>query len=193
MARFPKIWFLRHGQTEWNAEHRIQGQLESDLTDLGRAQAQSQAALIAPILAAHQPPCLVSPLRRAQDTAKIALQGYPFVTEPKLMEVQAGLFQGQTLDEIAQSHPDIRTAAPQALDLFCAAPEGEGFDAFYDRVHAVLSALECPTVIVAHGLLGQLLRGIICGLDRADMAALPNEQGCIYVLENGQETLMRAK
>ena len=63
MRDFPKIWFLRHGQTEWNAEQRVQGQLESDLTELGIAHAHRQAELMAPILRDQRPPCLVSPLR----------------------------------------------------------------------------------------------------------------------------------
>eukprot|EP00581_Thalassiosira_minuscula_P035615 CAMPEP_0184474274 /NCGR_PEP_ID=MMETSP0740-20130409/133117_1 /TAXON_ID=385413 /ORGANISM="Thalassiosira miniscula, Strain CCMP1093" /LENGTH=54 /DNA_ID=CAMNT_0026851443 /DNA_START=161 /DNA_END=322 /DNA_ORIENTATION=- len=48
--QFPKIWLLRHGQTEWNAEHRIQGQLESPLTPLGIEHARRQAGLMAPVL-----------------------------------------------------------------------------------------------------------------------------------------------
>ena len=191
MADFPKLWFLRHGQTFWNAEHRVQGQLESDLTPLGKQHAQAQAAIVAPILEAETPPCLVSPLRRAQQTAQIALGGYSYVTDPLLAEAQAGAFEGHTLDEIAQSHPEIFAACPHNLDLFCAAPGGEGFASFFARVEATLGALEGPTVLVAHGLWGQVLRGIICGLDRSEMAALPNEQGCVYVLENGTETVLR--
>lgn len=187
----PKIWFLRHGQTVWNAEHRVQGRMESDLTELGRRHAAQQAEIMMPILRDHRPPVLVSPLRRAQQTAAIALGDYKITTEPRLAEAHAGLFQGKTLDEIAVQYPEIRAANPLALDLFCAAPECEGFDAFHARTADLLAALEAPTVLVGHGLWGQVLRGIICGLKRADMAALPNEQGCVYELENGSETVLR--
>ena len=192
MADFPKIWFLRHGQTVWNAVHRVQGQKESELTELGIRQAQAQAGLLAPILKAEAPPCLVSPLGRAQQTAQIALGGYPYVTDPLLAEAQAGAFEGLTLDEIAEAYPVISAACPQILDLFCEAPGGEGFDTFAGRVRKTLDQLEVPTVIVAHGLWGQILRGIVCGLDRSEMARLPNEQGCVYVLENGAEAVLRA-
>lgn len=171
----------------------MQGRLESDLTDLGRSHAAQQARIIQPVLKAHQPPVLVSPLRRAQQTAGIALAGYPYVTEDKMAEADAGVFQGRTLDEIAHSHPQIRAANPQALDLFCAAPEGEGFDSFQARVVALLATLEGPTVLIGHGLWGQVLRGLICGLSRAEMAALPNEQGCVYLLEGGSEEVLRAE
>ncbi|MFC6760043.1 phosphoglycerate mutase family protein [Sulfitobacter porphyrae] len=51
MTTYPKIWFLRHGQTEWNKVSRLQGQLDSPLTDQGLAEARRQAALMPPILA----------------------------------------------------------------------------------------------------------------------------------------------
>ncbi|ABF63589.1 Phosphoglycerate mutase [Ruegeria sp. TM1040] len=191
MKDFPKIWFLRHGQTEWNAERRVQGQLESDLTELGITHAHRQAELMTPILQAHQPPCFVSPLRRAQHTARIALSGRGYETEPALAEVHAGRFQGLTIDEIAAQFPQVDAQAMTHLDLFCAAPEGEGYASLHDRVLALLRRLEQPTVLVAHGLLGQVVRGLICGLERDEMAALPNEQGCVYVLEQGQETVLR--
>ncbi|OIQ33664.1 MAG: phosphoglycerate mutase [Alphaproteobacteria bacterium MedPE-SWcel] len=191
MRDFPKIWFLRHGETAWNAEGRVQGQLESDLTDRGVAHAHRQADLLAPILAAQAPPCLVSPLRRAQHTAGIALRGQAFVTEPRLAEVQAGRFQGLTRSDIASAYPDIHATAETNLDLFCSAPEGEGFSNVQGRVLTLLRSLESPTVLVAHGLWGQVMRGLICGLDYCEMAALPNEQGCVYVLENGCETVLR--
>lgn len=191
MKDFPKIWFLRHGQTEWNAERRVQGQLESDLTELGITHAHRQAELMTPILQAHQPPCFVSPLRRAQHTARIALSGRGYETEPALAEVHAGRFQGLTIDEIAAQFPQVEAQAMTHLDLFCAAPEGEGYASLHDRVLALLRRLEQPTVLVAHGLLGQVVRGLICGLERDEMAALPNEQGCVYLLEQGQETVLR--
>ncbi|NIZ14012.1 histidine phosphatase family protein [Phaeobacter sp. HF9A] len=187
----PKIWFLRHGETEWNAEGRVQGQLESDLTAQGIAHARRQAEIMAPILAAHRPPCLVSPLRRAQHTARIALGARDFVTEPRLAEVHAGQFQGLTRTDIADRFPEIHQRVQTNLGLFCAAPEGEGYGAFQSRILDLVNQLETPTVLVAHGLLGQVLRGLICGLDYEDMAALPNEQGCVYVLERGREEVLR--
>ncbi|WP_422050343.1 histidine phosphatase family protein [Shimia sp.] len=193
MTEFPTIWFLRHGQTTWNAVRRVQGQLESDLTELGRAQAGQQADLIAPILKAHKPHCLVSPLRRAQQTAAIALGGHPMVSDARLAEAQAGVFQGMTMDEIDARYPEIYGANPKALDLFCAAPEGEGYAAFEARVRAVLESLDGPTVMVGHGLWGQVLRGLICGLSHAETAALLNLQGCVYELKDGRERVLQVE
>ncbi|MEX0303167.1 MAG: histidine phosphatase family protein [Leisingera sp.] len=188
--QFPKIWLLRHGQTEWNAEHRIQGQLESPLTPLGIEHARRQAELMKPVLALR-PDCYASPLGRAQQTADIALGGAPFVTDARLAEAYAGVFQGMTLSEVAARYPQVHGANPRNLDLFCEAPGGEGYASFHARILDFLQSLNRPSVVVAHGLLGQVMRGLICGLDRDRMAALPNGQGCVYVLENGTETVLQ--
>jgi probable phosphoglycerate mutase len=190
MTSFPKIWFLRHGQTEWNAKKRIQGQLESCLSPLGQSHARQQAVLMRPILE-QAPQCFVSPLGRAQETAAIALAGTGFTTDPRLAEAHAGDLQGMTLPEVEARFPEIWARNPYHLDLFCAAPNGEGYDSFYDRILSFMQGLTGPTVVVAHGLLGQVMRGITLGLSRAEMARLSNEQGCIYVLEQGQEQLLK--
>lgn len=190
MTAFPQICFLRHGQTEWNAERRIQGQLESRLSALGEHHARQQAALIRPILE-QLPACYASPLGRAQQTAGIALAGADYLTDPRLAEAHAGELQGLTLDEVAKRYPAISASNPRHLDLFCAAPGGEGFDSFYSRIHDFMVDLQGPSVVVAHGLLGQVMRGIALGLDRSKMAELSNQQGCIYILEDGRERLLQ--
>ncbi|MEX5563396.1 histidine phosphatase family protein [Pseudophaeobacter sp. 1A16562] len=191
MSEYPKIWLLRHGQTEWNAERRVQGQLESRLSPLGLEHAQRQAELMQPILHAENPPCYVSPLGRAQQTAEIALAGRAFTTDARLAEVHAGDFQGHRLVDLEQDYPDIFARNTTPLDMFCAAPGGEGYERFHARTLDFLQALSAPSVVVAHGLLGQVMRGIICGLDRSEQAKLSNGQGCVYVLEQGRETVLR--
>ncbi|WP_406644983.1 histidine phosphatase family protein [Aliisedimentitalea scapharcae] len=190
MVGFPKIWLLRHGETHWNAQGRIQGQLESDLTALGKEQAQAQARIMAPVLAAN-PACFVSPLGRAQQTAQIALGGRSFTTDQRLAEAYAGALQGLTRPEADSRWPGIIAANPNSLDLFCEAPDGEGYASFLARISDFMTHLRGPSVVVAHGLLGQVIRGLVLGLERRDMAVLPNEQGCVYLLENGTETVLR--
>ncbi|MEL0436392.1 histidine phosphatase family protein [Phycobacter sp. K97] len=191
MSDYPKIWLLRHGETEWNAERRVQGQLESRLSERGLGHARRQAELMAPVLAAENPPCFVSPLGRAQQTAEIALAGRGFVTDARLAEVHAGIFQGHRLADLKQADPAYFERYVTPLDMFCEAPGGEGYGPFRARTLDFLKTLTGPSVVVAHGLLGQVMRGIVCGLSRAEMAQLENGQGCVYVLENGSETVLR--
>ncbi len=190
MNDFPTIWLLRHGQTKWNAERRIQGQMESPLTPTGIELAHQQARVMQDIMATG-PACYVSPLGRAQATAAIALGKAEFHTDPRLAEVHAGDWQGLTRSDVQTRWPDLHNASANGLELFTAAPNGEGFAAFQARIADFLSGLRGPSVVVAHGLLGQVLRGLTMGLTRLQMGALGNEQGCVHLLERGQEQVLR--
>ncbi len=190
MTEFPKIWFLRHGQTHWNVEKRIQGQLCSGLTEQGLADARAQAGLMGPVLA-QGPLCYASPLERAQKTAKIALGGAEFITDIRLAEAHAGKWQGRLHADVRRDHPELDRPEVSALDIFLAAPGGEGYERLTARINGFLHSLTGPSVIVSHGLLGQVLRGIIRGLDLAQMGHLSNDQGCVYVLENGTERVLK--
>lgn len=186
----PKLWFLRHGETHWNAQKRIQGQLESQLTDKGVRQAHVQARLIRPVLR-QGPACFVSPLGRAQETARIALGDTRYQTDPRLAEAHAGRWQGLLRADVIADARNGFDLDINALELFLAAPEGEGFADLRARIVDFLKGLSGPSVIVGHGLWGQVLRGLVRGLPRAEMGTLPNEQGCIYALERGRETVLR--
>lgn len=191
MTQYPKIWFLRHGQTEWNKAYRLQGQLDSPLTEQGIADAGRQAVIMADILAGD-PPCFVSPLGRTVQTADIALGGRRYRTDPRLMEIHAGAWQGRTRAEIMAAHPDWAATSPTALEIYEAADGGEGITALQARVLSFLGDLEQPSVVVAHGLLGQVLRAEVCGIPVGQAGALSNQHGCVYVLENGAEHILDA-
>jgi broad specificity phosphatase PhoE len=104
-----RLVMLRHGQTEYNLRSRMQGQLDTELTELGRAQAVAAAAA----LAKHQPLLIVSSdLRRAYDTA-IALAertGLPVRADERLRETHLGDWQGMTHSEIDAIAPGARLA-----------------------------------------------------------------------------------
>ncbi|MGA9613494.1 MAG: glucosyl-3-phosphoglycerate phosphatase, partial [Mycobacterium sp.] len=104
-----RLVMLRHGQTEFNLSSRMQGQLDTELTELGRAQAVAAAAA----LAKDQPLLVVSSdLRRAYDTA-IALQeriGIPVRADERLRETHLGDWQGMTHAEIDTKAPGARLA-----------------------------------------------------------------------------------
>ena len=107
--RIRRLVMLRHGQTEYNAGSRMQGQLDTDLSDLGR----EQAAAAAEVLAKRQPLLIVSSdLRRALDTA-IALgerAGLPVAVDTRLRETHLGDWQGLTHLEVDAAAPGARLA-----------------------------------------------------------------------------------
>ena len=69
-------------------------------------------------------------------------------------------------------------------------PGGESYDAFSARIRSVLETLQRPTVIVAHGIVGRVLRGLCLGLERSQLAGLPGGQGFIFHLKDGREGVL---
>ena len=144
---------LRHGQTSWNAEQRIQGQLDSSLDDVGRAQSKAAAAVIA----RHRPAVVwSSDLRRARETAEYVAEaaGVEVRTDPRLREYHLGAFEGRTYAEVAGSDPG-------AVERFRAGdfsvPDGESAEVVGERMGAVIGELLAATppgrtaVAVSHG------------------------------------------
>ena len=143
MAFQHPFYFLRHGETHWNRNKLTQGQTDSQLNDLGRAQAAEAA------LALKDEPIeriVASPLSRALDTAKTvaAALGIDITTDPGLMECHLGEHQG------APHGPWLQAYFRGEYDP----PGGELFDDFCARTWAAMQravALGPNTLIVAHG------------------------------------------
>jgi glucosyl-3-phosphoglycerate phosphatase len=108
-VRIRRLVLLRHGQTEYNAGNRMQGQLDTELSDLGR----EQAAAAAEVLAKRQPLVIVSSdLRRALDTATTLAErsGVPVCVDTRLRETHLGDWQGMTHLEVDAAAPGARLA-----------------------------------------------------------------------------------
>ena len=191
---YPVIYLLRHGQTEWNVASRLQGRFDSALTDLGHAQVARQGELLAPILNdTPEMQVFCSPQGRAQMTAEIALAGHPtkIHSEPDLREITAGSWDGTYLDDIERSHGHLFEQARNAFELMFLAPDGEGELAVLERCRNFLHRLDEPAILVTHGATLCVLRGLLRGLRFEDTLDLSHEQGCIYRIENGEETILR--
>jgi len=93
-----KIYLVRHGQTEWNMESRIQGRKDIDLTDFGREEAYGLQSLVAEL---DIDIVISSPLKRAKETAQIlANNKLPITFDDRLIERDWGINEGKTLDEV---------------------------------------------------------------------------------------------
>jgi probable phosphoglycerate mutase len=153
-----RIVLIRHGETAWNAERRLQGHLDIDLNEEGQRQARALAASLAD---EHFDVLVSSDLARASQTAKALgdARGQPLYMDGRLRERCYGGFEGLLYADIAELFPQ-EFAAWQARDVDAQLPPGkncaETFREFYDRVtSAVLGwALDNPgksLAIVAHG------------------------------------------
>jgi len=108
-VRARRLLMLRHGQTEWNAENRMQGQLDAELSELGRDQAVAAAEVLAK---RHPLPIVSSDLCRAYDTAVELAErtGSPLVVDARLRETNLGDWQGMTHGEVDAVAPGARVA-----------------------------------------------------------------------------------
>jgi probable phosphoglycerate mutase len=153
-AATTTLLLIRHGETAWNAEHRIQGRLDVPLSATG----MWQTGRLAQRLAAEAIDAVVSSdLARAWMTgAPLAeARGVAMVAEPRLRERAFGIFEGKTLDEIATGHPQ-EFAAWRARDVDWRIPDGESGTEFIARVleavHEIAGRYSGGTVaVVTHG------------------------------------------
>ena len=99
------IYIVRHGETEWNAEGRIQGHTDIGLSDRGREQARATARRLAevPFAVAYS-----SDMSRTRDTARIILgeRDIPLHSVPELREYHKGVFEGLTVQQYRQRYPE---------------------------------------------------------------------------------------
>jgi probable phosphoglycerate mutase len=172
-VRIRRLVLLRHGQTEYNASSRMQGQLDTDLSDLGR----NQAVAAAEVLAKRQPLLIVSSdLRRALDTATALSErsGLPVSVDTRLRETHLGDWQGMTHLEVDAAAPGARLAWRD--DARWAPHGGESRVDVAARSLPLVAELvfgqaewgvdepDRPVVLVAHGGLIAALTAALLGL-----------------------------
>ena len=181
----PEVLVLRHGQTEWNAAGRLQGHLDSPLTEIGVRQAQRQnETLLDYDLDGFR--FITSPQGRARKTAQLALAGIvaEIETSEELKEINMGQWSGITRAEIAAERK-IRLQDLGELQIYDWTPGGETTAQLFARCARFLVQLTGPAVLVTHGMTSLCLR--LCalgwGLDR--LADLPREQGVVYRVKAG--------
>lgn len=147
------LYCVRHGQSEFNAEGRIQGQLDTQLSELGRRQADAVAGALA---ACKVQAIFASPLSRARDTAlSVAMAtGLDVVFDDRLKEINAGVFQGKLWSEIEVVFPE-ETRLWRSHDPDYAMPAGESRRDLMRRGKAALESLQdCGyerVAVIAHG------------------------------------------
>jgi len=184
------IYFLRHGQTDWNAERRFQGHLDIPLNDTGRAQAARNGAALAQAIGDPARFDFVSsPLRRATETMEIvrralALEPTDYLTEPRLSEIHGGDHQGLLAHEIFGA--DERHLGDYTDDRWSFQhPGGESYAMLYERVLDWLDGVKRDTVVTAHGGVMRCLRRHVEGLDAEDVFKLDVPQDKLLVIRAG--------
>src|SRR5215469_12528324 len=189
----PLIYFLRHGQTGFNAEHRIQGSIDVPLNALGRAQAQRNGGVLNELISDKLSfDFVASPLLRARETMEIVrtamgLAPDNYRTDDRLQEVRFGAWGGMTWAEIEARDPENywrRQADPWNI----APPEGESFRELSRRVMDWLAGVTTDSVVGAHGGVSRCLRGHLLKLAPEEIMHLDVPQDKVLMIEGDKLT-----
>ncbi len=151
-----ELWLVRHGQTDWNIDGRIQGQSDVPLNETGRAQAQALAQKLAgvPFVAVYS-----SDLERARETAEIiaAPHGLPVQIDARLREVHQGDWEGLNLMDIRERY-DWEYRHDQSYSPDFRPPGGESAREVAGRIQAAIEDIHTAhphggaVLVVSHGL-----------------------------------------
>ncbi|MHB1319285.1 MAG: histidine phosphatase family protein [Anaerolineae bacterium] len=158
----PRLYAVRHGITGWNALGRIQGHAQSQLTEIGRKQAEAIAERLS---TEHIDAVYASDLDRAMHTAQAIARphGLAVYPDPRLREAAYGDWEGRTMDELRQLYPD--TVTEWMSEPVTVAPSGgESLDEVAARVGSFLEELRAhpddeQIVVVGHG---GSIRALLC-------------------------------
>ena len=191
-TRWP-VYFVRHGQTDWNAEKRFQGHSDIPINETGRFQALRNGRALAAELG--DPPslrCYASPLSRATETLEIIretlrLPRKRYTIDDRLIEIDLGAWNGKTPDEIDEEDPGVFDRREKNKWTFTV-PGGESYAKAAMRTREFLLELDGPAIVAGHGASGRILRGYLGPWRRDDVAHIPTRQDVVYKLENMRET-----
>jgi len=190
----PVIYYIRHGETSWNAQGRLQGTQDVPLNDLGRRQAAHAGNVLANLLTRDGRdkatlPFVASPLQRARATMELVRGALKLPTETyalddRLREIGYGVWEGSTLAEMQAADPVLY--AKRLTAKWTMAPKGGETSAeVQQRMRDWYDAVNGDTVAVAHGGTARALM-VALGIETpASAADLLIEQGAVYVFGDG--------
>ncbi len=196
MTPFPhRLIFLRHGETAYNAEHRLQGQRDIPLNQRGRDQARAVGkalrgridAEIERLEAARA--FVASPLVRARETMEIAraAMGLPpasYSLDAALKELSFGAWEGLAWPEIEARDPKgVRTR--RTNKWIFVPPRGESYAMLADRLRPWLGGLTGDAFVVSHGGVARVLMHLIAGVPPGTAVDAPIVQGRALAFEKG--------
>ena len=193
----PLIYYIRHGQTDWNAEQRYQGQRDIPLNDTGRGQAHANGKKLSDLLGtADGFQFISSPLSRARETMEIirsemGLDPETYQTDDRLTEISYGDFEGSTQAEIKAR--DRALYYERKNNMWDFRPKnGESQADVTGRVKEWISSLEDDQkyVVTAHGAVGRVVRHLAAGVAKEDLSRFSFPQDKFYRFFEGSEELI---
>ena len=183
------IYFVRHGETDWNAAGRLQGQRDIPLNAVGERQAADIAGVLKGLTAdVAALDYVASPLARACRTMEIAraamgLAAKDYRVDARVKEMSFGIWEGHTLKEVRERWPADFAAREKAKWPY--APQaGESYADLAERACEAVGALRRDTVMVAHGGVARVLLTICADVAPQEALRWPVWQGRVLVLRD---------
>ena len=186
----PPIYFVRHGQTDWNAARKVQGQTDIPLNETGHGQARN----VAKALVAIEPDptkfqIYASPLTRTRQTLDHLLAAYGIDEsvvkfDDRLREVSFGEREGWTWPELNADGIEPRVD-PESY-FHWRPVDGESYADVAERVKDWLKEVTRPSIVVAHGGVSRIFRGILLGQTGAEYIGLKVPQTKFFKVEAGE-------
>jgi probable phosphoglycerate mutase len=190
----PTIYYIRHGETDWNVGGRLQGGVDTPLNARGLTQAKHAGGILADLFARHGRSAsdlsfVASPLQRARHTMdlvrdELELPAGGYAVDDRLREIGYGHWEGSTLAQMQAADPTLFAA--RQLDKWTVSPPGgESYASVQIRMRDWYDQLKANTVAVAHGGTARALM-VALGIETpASAADLTIEQGAVYVFSHG--------
>ena len=191
----PVLYYVRHGETDFNRQGRLQGRRDTPLNARGRQQAAECGVLLRDLFArdhrkAQDFKYVSSPLKRASETmeilrATLGLQVHDYEIDARLIEIAYGEWEGLTLQEIEIRNASVLSARERDKWDF-APPGGESYRELADRVGSWYSSITADTVVAAHGGGVRALLAISNIVSEEEATHVQIAQGVVYVFANGK-------
>lgn len=184
-----ELYFIRHGQTEWNAIRRMQGQWNSDLSELGRDQSAINGKFLSSLGIEY---LVASPLDRTRQTADIINRHLELDInfDDRIMEWHCGDWSGEMWDEVSNKWP-AEFAAWQADQFNYRGPNCENYPDMIDRASPFLDEIleldHNRIAIVSHGMIGRVMVSTLLGHSADEMFLYGQSNDTIFHLtEHGE-------
>lgn len=193
----PVLYYIRHGETNWNAEHRLQGHRDTALNARGRGQAAHCGDVLLDLFVRdgrlpQEFSYVSSPLKRARETMELvrtALDVAPhaYEVDTRLIEISFGDWEGLTIDEIKTRAP-VELAQREADKWGFRPPGGESYRDVTRRVGEWYATVARDTVVTAHGGVARALIAYFGIMPDEEATHTGIDHGIIYVFADGKMT-----
>lgn len=191
------IYVIRHGQTDWNAEGRFQGQTDIPLNDTGRNQAMRNGAFLRTVLGdtVTRYDFIASPLGRTRETMELLrsqmhLPQQAYDMDDRLKEICFGDWEGNTTAELKKQFPDhLKERSRGKWDFLAPGQHAESYEILSWRTGAWLASLKKPTIAVTHGGVIRSFFRLIGGVDADEACSMNIPQDQVLRIDMDAQTL----